>query len=225
MITVHYLNNSRAQRILFMLEEMGTPYQINVFKRVKGLAPESMKQIHPLGKSPVITDGELTIAESGAIIEYLVEKYGQAPLQVSGEPDDPAVLNYRYWMHYAEGSLAPLLVMKLIFDRIKNAKVPFFVKPVARGIVKQVTDSYLGPNLSTQLAFVNDYLAKHQYFGGDDISAADVQMLFPLEGAASQEGFGEQYPHIATYVDRLQSRPAYQRALAAGEPYAFAKKG
>lgn len=223
MITVHYLNNSRAQRILFILEEMGVPYEINLFKRVKGLAPESMKQIHPLGKSPVVTDGDLTIAESGAIIEYLVNKYGHGPLLVSGAPDDPAVLNYRYWMHYAEGSLAPLLVMKLIFDRIKNAKVPFFVKPIARGIVKQVTESYLGPNLSTQLSFVNDYLAKNEYFGGEVMTAADVQMLFPLEGAMSQGEIRETYPHIAAYVDRMQSRPAYQRALEAGEPYAFAQ--
>ena len=156
MITVHYLNNSRAQRILFMLEEMGVPYETNVFKRVDGLAPKSLKEIHPLGKSPVITDGEHTIAESGAIIDYLAKKYGRDSLLVSGEPDDPAVLNYHYWLHYAEGSITPLLVMKLIFDRIENAKVPFFVKPISRGIVNQVMSSYLGPNMGTQFAFVED---------------------------------------------------------------------
>ncbi|MEM9774339.1 MAG: glutathione S-transferase, partial [Chloroflexota bacterium] len=166
MITVHYLNNSRAQRILFMLEEMGVPYETNVFKRVGGLAPESLKEIHPLGKSPVITDGEYTIAESGAIIEYLAQKHGQDSLLISGQPNDPAVLNYRYWLHYAEGSLTPLLVMKLIFDRIENAKVPFFVKPVSRGIVNQVMSSYLGPNMSTQFDFVEDYLSTSQFFGG-----------------------------------------------------------
>ena len=224
MITVHYLNNSRAQRILFMLEEMGTPYEINVFKRVEGLAPEGMKKIHPLGKSPVITDGDNTIAESGAIVEYLATKYGQDSMVVSGEPDDPAVLNYRYWMHYAEGSLTPLLVMKLIFDRIENAKVPFFVKPISKGIVKQVMTSYLGPNLGTQFAFVEDYLGKNEFFGEDRMTAADVMMLFPLEGAMAQPAFAEKHPNMLDYVKRMQARPAYQRALEAGEPYAFTQK-
>ena len=224
MVTVHYLNNSRAQRILFMLEELGTPYEINVFKRVGGLAPDSMKKIHPLGKSPVITDGANTIAESGAIVEYLAEKYGKDSMKVDGEPDDPAVLNYHYWLHYAEGSLTPLLVIKLIFDRIENAKVPFFVKPISRGIVKQVMTTYLGPNMSTQFAFVEDYLSQNRYFGGEQLSAADVMMLFPLEGAMNQKDFAEKYPSILDYVKRMQARPAYQRALEKGEPYAFAQK-
>lgn len=224
MITVHYLNNSRAQRILFMLEEMGVPYETNVFKRVGGLAPKSLKDIHPLGKSPVITDGAHTIAESGAIVEYLAAKYGTETLLIEGAPDDPAVLNYRYWMHYAEGSLTPLLVMKLIFDRIENAKVPFFVKPISRGIVKQVMSSYLGPNMNTQFTFVETYLSKNQFFGGDQISAADIMMLFPLEGAMSQSVFAEKYPHIFDYVKRMQERSAYQKALEKGEPYAFAQK-
>lgn len=224
MITVHYLNNSRAQRILFMLEELGTPYEINIFKRVDGLAPESMKKIHPLGKSPVITDGEHTIAESGAIIEYLGEKYGKESMMVEGEPDDPAVMNHRYWMHYAEGSLTPLLVMKLIFDRIENAKVPFFVKPISKGIVNQVMTSYLGPNLNTQFAYVEDYLGNNQFFGGERMTGADVMMLFPLEGAMNQKAFAEKHPNMLDYVKRMQARPAYQRALEAGEPYAFTQK-
>ena len=223
MITDHYLNNSRAQRILFMLEEIGAEYETNVFKRVKGLAPASLKKIHPLGKSPVITDNGATIAESGAIIEYLAAKYGPQ-MMVTGEPDYPAVLNYRYWIHYAEGSLMPLLVMKLMFDQIKNAKVPFFIKPVAKGIVKQVMDRYLGPTLNSQLAFVEAHLSSHEYFGGDSMNAADVQMLFPLEGVAVQADYKNSYPNIVEYVTRLQARPSYQRALSAGEPYAFEVK-
>ncbi|MEM8858212.1 MAG: glutathione S-transferase [Chloroflexota bacterium] len=223
MIIVHYLNNSRAQRILFLLEEMGLDYETNIFKRVGGLAPEAMKKVHPLGKAPVITDGEHTIAESGAIVEYLAEKYGKESMVVDGDPDDPAVLNYRYWLHYSEGSLAPLLVMRIIFDRIENAKVPFFIKPVSKGIVSQVMKSYLGPNLKNQFDFVEEYLSNNQFFGGERFNSADIMMLFPLEGAMSRPEFAEKYPNIRDYVTRMQARPAYQRALEAGTPYAFAK--
>jgi glutathione S-transferase len=185
MIKVHYLNNSRAQRILFLLEEMGTPYQTEVFLRENGLAPTSLKNIHPLAKSPVITDGELVLTESGAIIEYLAEKYGKDTLVPAGAFDSPDMLAYKYWMHYAEGSLAPALIM--------------------------------------QLSFVDNYLSTHEWFAGGSFSAADVQIIFPLEGAARQKGASED-PHISAYVDRVQARPAYLRALDAGEPYAFANK-
>ena len=224
MIKLHYLNNSRAQRILFMLEEMGVPYETEVFKREKNLAPTSLKNIHPLGKSPVITDGNLTIAESGAIIEYLAEKYGKGTMIPEGEFDDPDVLAYKYWIHYAEGSLMPLLVMKLIFDRINNAKMPFFVKPIAKRIVGQVMTSYLAPNIDTHMGYVENHLFSQKWFAGNSFSAADVQMIFPLEASVRQEEIAEKYPNIKAYVERVHARPAYQRALAAGEPYAFATK-
>lgn len=207
-----------------MLEEMGTPYETEVFMREHNLAPPSLKKIHPLGKAPVITDGDLVIAESGAIIEYLAEKYGKETMIPAGGFDSQAVLDYKYWLHYAEGSLMPPLVMQLIFNRIKTSKMPFFVKPIAKGIVQKVEESYLGPNISTHMGFVDDYLSKNEWFAGDSISAADVQMLFPLEASVNQKGFAAQYPNIAAYVKRLQARPAYQRALDAGEPYAFAGK-
>ena len=225
MITVHYLNNSRAQRILFMLEELGIEYETNVFFRVNGLAPPNLKEIHPLGKSPVITDGDLKLAESGAIVEYLANKYGKDSLLVEGEPDDPAVLNNRYWMHYAEGSLTPPLLVNIIFNRIKHAKVPFFVKPISNRIVEQVMSSYIGPNITAHFGFVEDYLSNNEFFGGDRLTTADVMMLFPLEGAMTQKSLQEQYPKCFAYVNRMQARPSYQRALEKGEPYDFAQTG
>jgi glutathione S-transferase len=216
MLTVHHLNNSRSQRVLWLLEELGVGYQIKHYQRDRktSLAPPELKAVHPLGKSPVITDGDVTVAESGAIIEYLVEKYGQGRLAPA--PGTPAHLRYRYWMHYAEGTLMPLMVMSLIFSRVEKA--PLLVRPIARVIAGQVRRGYLGPNIESNLDFVESELAKSEWFAGAELGAADIQMSFPLEAAALRGG-GRPRPKTAAFLERIHARPAYRRALEKGGPY------
>lgn len=219
MITVHHLNNSRSQRVLWLLEELGLAYEVKRYERDPKtmLAPESLRKVHPLGKSPVITDGELTVAESGAIIEYLVERYGKGRLApAAGTPER---LRYTYWLHFAEGSAMPPLLMKLVFDRIEKGPMPFFVKPIAKAIAGKVKGSFIEPNLTRQLDYIEGELGKHAWFAGDDFSAADIQMSFPLEAAAARGGLGKSRPKLMQFLERIHQRPAYQRALERGGKY------
>ena len=212
MITVHHLNASRSQRVPWLLEELGLPYDVRLYQRdaKSMLAPPELKRIHPLGKSPVITDDGKAIAESGAIIEYIVEKYGNGKLvPPAGSPER---LRYTYWMHYAEGSAMPLMVMRLIFNFIGRQKVPFFVKPILNGIIKNVNRSFLDPQMKLHLDFIESELGKGEWFAGKEFTAADVQMSFPLEAAAARAGLGTQYPKISAFVERIRARPAYRRA-------------
>lgn len=211
MLTVHHLNNSRSQRILWLLEEMGVPYEIKHYQRDAKtmLAPPELKAIHPLGKSPVLTEGTRVVAESGAIIEYLVDHAPQ--FRPSGE----ALYEYRYWLHYAEGSLMPFLVMRLVFSQIPK-KVPFFLKPIGNGIVAAVNKGFLTPNLGTQLQVIDQHLANRTWFLGDELSGVDAQMSFPLQAAMAR--VGDNYPNIKRYVQQIEARPAYQRALRKGGP-------
>jgi len=217
MITVHHLNNSRSQRVLWLLEELGLPYEIRHYQRdaKTSLAPPELRQVHPLGKSPVITDGGLTVAESGAILEYLVDKYGGGRLKPTAEAD---LLHYRYFMHFAEGSAMPPLVMKLVFSKIKRAPMPFFVKPIAKGIADKVLSSFVQPNIDRQLAFLESELTQRPWFAGADFSAADVQMSFPVEAAAARGGM-QRYPKLKDFLARIHGRPAYKKALERGGPY------
>ena len=217
MITVHHLENSRSQRLLWLLEELEVPYQIKHYKRdaKTSLAPPELKSIHPLGKSPVVTDGDKVIAESGAIIEYLVETYGNGRLVPAAGSDE--YQRYRYWMHYAEGSLMPLLVMTLIFNRVERA--PLIVRPIAKAISAQVRKSYLGPNLDANIAFIESELGRSTWIAGDELSAADIQMSFPVEALmirATQDKTS--LPNLAAYMDRIRARPAYSRAIEKGGP-------
>lgn len=223
MVTVHHLNNSRSQRILWLLEELKVPYKVVRYERdlKTNLAPESLKSLHPLGKSPMISDDEKVIAESGCIVEYLIDKYGQVKFAINSQ--DQAYWTYKYWLHYAEGSLMPLLVMKLIFDKIKTAKQPFFVKPISKIISDKVMASYVGPNLENNLEFIENHLSQNEWFAGDKMTAADVQMVFPLEAAMARMENEIKYPLIRAYVDKIHSRPAYQIALEKGGEYAYAK--
>ena len=220
MITVHHLNNSRSQRVLWLLEELGLEYRIVHYQRDAQtmLAPPELKAVHKLGKSPVITDGDITVAETGAIIEYILETYGDARLQP--QRGTQAARQFTYWLHYAEGSLMPLLVMTLIFRRIETAPMPFFVRPVARGIVKNVRHVYLDPNIKNHVDFIEAELAQTGWFAGDQFSAADIQMSFPLEAAQSR-GALQQHGNLARFLERIHARPAYQRALEKGGPYAL----
>jgi len=218
MITVHHLNNSRSQRVLWLLEELGLPYEIKHYQRdaKTNLAPPELRQVHPLGKSPVITDDGLTVAESGAILEYLVDTYGQGRLKPTGTQD---LLHYRYYLHFAEGSAMPPLLMKLIFNKIKRAPMPFFVKPIAKGIADKVLTSFVQPNIDAQLKFLEAELAARPWFAGAEMSAADVQMSFPLEAAAARGGAMDGYPKIKAFLERIHARPAYKKALERGGPY------
>jgi glutathione S-transferase len=217
MITVHHLNNSRSQRVLWLLEELALPYEIVKYERDPRtlLAPASLHAIHPLGKSPVITDGDATLAESGAILEYLVETYGKGTLAPA--PGSPAYRDYRYFMHYAEGSLMPFLVMKLVCNKVKT-DAPFLVRPIARAIAGQVSKQFLDPNLTAHLAFLADHLGKHAFFAGDAFSAADVQMSFPIEGAVARAGGGIS-PKLTEWLAKIQARPAYRKAIEKGGEY------
>ena len=222
MITVHHLNNSRSQRVLWMLEELALPYEIKRYERDPEtmMAPASLKKVHALGKSPVITDGDLTVAESGAIIEYLANTYGRESLLP--EPGSRAWLDCSYWLHYAEGSLMPPLVMRLVFEKIRTSPMPFFIKPVAKGIVGKTNESFINPQIDTHMDFVEAHLADHEWFLGDRLSAADIQMSFPLEASVARGLVDGRRPHIVDYVRRIHARPAYQRALEKGGEYAYA---
>jgi glutathione S-transferase len=219
MITVHHLNNSRSQRILWLLEELGLPYEIKYYERDPHtlLAPASLRQVHPLGKSPVITDGELTVAESGAIIEYLVERYGNGRLAPPiGTPEH---WRYTYWLHYAEGSAMPPLLLKLIFDQIEKSPMPFFVRPIARSIVNRVKSSFIDPQITQHLDYVEAEIGKNTWFAGNEFTAADIQISFPLEAAATRAGLNESRPKLVAFLNRIHARPAYQQALKRGGTY------
>ncbi|HQR20910.1 MAG TPA: glutathione S-transferase [Burkholderiaceae bacterium] len=221
MITVHHLNNSRSQRVLWLLEELGVEYEIKKYERDPKtmLAPPELRAVHPLGKSPVITDGDLTIAESGAILEYLVERYDHGALAPA--PGTPERLRWSYWLHFAEGSAMPPLLVKLIFDRIVHSPMPFFVRPIVRTIASKVVGTVVTPNLERQWDFMESELTRSAWFAGDTFSAADIQMSFPIEAAAQRAGLDARRPKLMGWLKRIHARPAYKRALKRGGPYSF----
>ncbi|GAC1333488.1 MAG: glutathione S-transferase [Beijerinckiaceae bacterium] len=219
MIVVHHLENSRSQRVLWLLEELGLPYKIKHYARDKNtmLAPPKLRAVHPLGKSPVITDDGKTIAESGAIVEYLVDTYGQGRLRPPAGTDER--LRYTYWLHYAEGSIMPPLLIKLIFDKMASAKMPFYIKPVVRIIADKVKKGFLDRQIASHLDFMESELGKHEWFAGNNFTAADVQMSFPCEVATARGGLDERRPKLWAFVQHVHARPAYKRALEKGGPY------
>jgi len=218
MIVVHHLNNSRSQRVLWLLEELGLPYEIKHYEREpSGLAPASLRAVHPLGKSPVISDGTATIAESGAILEYLVETHGNGRL--APPAGTPERLRWRYFLHYAEGSAMPPLLLKLVFDRLDSPAVPFLVRPISRAIAQKVMKTFIRPQIETHLDFLEGELKSRPWFAGKEFSAADIQMSFPLEAAAGRAGLNQSRPKLMDFLKRIHARPAYQRALERGGPY------
>jgi glutathione S-transferase len=219
MITVHHLNNSRSQRVLWLLEELGLDYEVKRYQRDARtmLAPPELRQVHPLGKSPVISDESQVVAESGAIIEYLVDRYGHGRLRpAEGSPER---LRYTYWLHYAEGSAMPPLLLSLVFARLREAPAPFFVRPILRGIADKAMAGFVRPQLQTHLDFMEAELAKAEWFAGEEFSAADIQMSFPIEAAATRGGLAASRPRLMAFLQRIHARPAYQRALERGGPY------
>ena len=217
MIVLHHLNNSRSQRVLWLLEELGVPYEIKRYQRDAKtmLAPPELKAIHPLGKSPVITEDGMTLAESGAIVEHLAGKHGKDKL--IPKEGTPERMRYTYWMHFAEGTAMPPLLLKLIFDRIEKA--PLLIRPIARAIAKRAKSTFVQPNIDRNLDFMEAELAKSEWFAGSQFSAADVQMSFPLEAAAARGGLTRSRPRLWAFLERIHARPAYQGALEKGGKY------
>jgi glutathione S-transferase len=229
-LTVHHLETSRSQRVLWLLEELGVPYELKVYRRdaATRLAPPELKAVHPLGKSPVVTDDGETIAESGAIIEYIVEKYGS---HASGElahlqpaAGTPEHTQCRYWMHYAEGSLMNWLVMKLVFVTIPQRPMPFFAKPIARAMCAKVQDQLIDPNLRAATSFIEDHLARNRWFAGEHLTMADFQMSFGVEALLSRGAGTNPCPRLHEYQARIRSRPAYQAAEGKGGPTIMAPR-
>jgi glutathione S-transferase len=219
MIVVHHLNNSRSQRVLWLLEELGVEYEVKRYERDRAtmLAPAALRAVHPLGKSPVVTDEDRTLAESGAILEYLIERHGGGRLvPPAGSPER---LRYTYWLHYAEGSAMPPLLLKLIFDRVETGPMPFFVRPVARGIARKVKEAFIEPQLKTHLDYMEAELGKSTWFAGEELTGADIQMSFPIEAARARAGLSSSRPKLMAFLERIHARPAYARALARGGPY------
>lgn len=240
MITVHHLNNSRSQRILWLLEELDLAYEVKRYERDPETmaAPETLKHVHALGKSPVISDSVTgrTLAESGTIIEYLAERYGSVnredapllPAKAAGAEKnvstnlDAEYWDCKYWLHYAEGSLMPPLLVGLITARLRTAKMPFFVKPVASRIATQIDSTFTLPRLKQHFIFIESHLANRDWFSANHLTVADIQMSFPLEAAASRGVLTNSYPNISAFVNRVHARPGYQAALKRGGEYDFA---
>jgi glutathione S-transferase len=220
-LTVHHLENSRSQRVLWLIEELGLPYEIKHYARDKktSLAPPELAAVHPLGKSPVLSDGEVVVAETGAIVEYLLDRAGGTALRPA--PGTVERRRFTYWLHFAEGSAMPPLVMSLIFNKVRNAPMPFFAKPIARGIANKVMSGFVQPNIDRQMAYMESELTTRPWFAGEAFSAADIMMSFPLEAGASRSGLTARCPRLTDFLARIHARPAYQRALERGGPYAL----
>ncbi|MFD1694315.1 glutathione S-transferase family protein [Roseibium aestuarii] len=217
---VHYLENSRAHRILWLIEELEIPYEVVTYRRGPDMrAPRELRQIHPLGKSPVLEDGGRIIAESGAMIEYLLDVYGAAK-GLRPEPGSDALLDYRYWLHAAEGTAMPMITMKLIFTMLP-ARVPFLVRPLAKLIANGAQAQITDPQARDQMALWEETLARGRWFAGNAFSAADIAMSFPVEVAIGRFRLGEPGPATAAWLDAIRSRPSYLRALERGR-YAIA---
>ena len=219
MIVIHHLENSRSQRVLWLLEELGVPYEVKRYERDKQtmLAPPELRAIHPLGKSPIITDGDNTLAETGAIVEYLIDTYGDGRLiPPKGTPER---LRYTYWLHYAEGSAMPPLLMKLVFS-VLPARSPALVRPLVKSIAGRAQAGFIDPQIAAHLAFWEAELGKSEWFAGDQLTGADIMMSFPAEGAARRFGLDGR-PRLQAFLDRIHTRPAYVRALERGGPYAL----
>ena len=214
MLIVHHLNNSRSQRVLWLLEELAVPYEIVRYQRQPDMrAPKELRAIHPLGKSPVITDDGNTVAESGAIIEYIIDAYGNGRL--IPPPKTAERLRYVYWLHYAEGSLMPPLLLKLVFDRLPLG-TPLPMRALVRMISQRVQGRFVVPQLRLHLDYIEAELKRSEWFAGGLISGADIQMSYPLEAARARAGLDATHPRIMDYLARIRARPGYQRARERG---------
>ncbi|MEL6365664.1 MAG: glutathione S-transferase [Pseudomonadota bacterium] len=220
-ITIHHLNNSRSQRVLWLLEELGLDYEVKRYERDAEtmLAPPELKQVHPLGKSPVIEDGGRIYAETGAIVEHLIETYGEGRLVP--EKGTPAFDAYRYFLHYAEGSAMPPLLMKLVFTRMGETGGPALLRPITKAIADGALKSFVNPQLENHMRYWEGALAETGWFASGEISGADIMMSFPLEAAATRAGLDVRYPNCKAFLKRIHARPAYQKAIEVGGAYLY----
>lgn len=221
MIIVHHLNDSRSQRVLWLLEELGVPYEVRRYQRDPRtrLAPAELRAIHPLGKSPVIEDGDVRVAETGAIVEYLLERHGAGRLRPPAGTEDGR--RFTYWLHYAEGSAMPPLLLKLVFGLLP-ARSPALLKPLVRQIAAKAQSGFVDPQVKTHVAFWEAELGRSSWFAGDDFSAADIMMSFPVEAGADRGFDRADHPRLDAFLKVIHARPAYQRALKQGGPYTYA---
>ncbi len=214
MLILHHLNNSRSHRIIWLLEELGVEYEIKTYQREKNwLAPIEYKKIHPLGYSPTITDGDVTLTESGAIIEYILYKYGQNGLKPTLGTND--WIQYLFWLHFSEGTFMPVMFLKLVIATV-HKKSPFFIKPVTKKIKSIIQKAVIEPRLSAQINFIESTLATSPWLTGNQFTAADIQMAIPLIWASTDPQLMQNKPFIAAYISRLKNRPAYIRTIEKG---------
>lgn len=221
MITVHHLEDSRSQRVLWLLEELSTPYEVKRYDRdpVTRLAPEALYEVHPLGKSPAITTDDGTFAETGAIFEYILETF-DSDHTLHGPARTEARRALTYWLHYAEGSAMPLLLMKLVFQSIPE-RAPGLAKGLVRRVLSPAEVNFVNPRLAEHAVYWDNALQETGWFAGDSFSAADIMMSFPIEAAKSRINLTH-YRNVMNWLDQCQSRPAYAAALEKGGPYAYA---
>lgn len=221
MLIVHHLENSRSQRVLWLLEELELPYEVRRYARDSRtmLAPPELRAVHPLGKSPLLEDDGRVLAETGLIVEYLCDRPGGGRLAPAPGSDDR--LTWSYWLHYAEGSAMPPLLLKLVFGVLPR-RAPALLRPLVRRIAAGAEAGFVDPQLTLHMDWWERELAATGWFGGPEFSAADVMMSFPLEAAASRAGLEPGRPRCADFLRRVHARPAYRRALERGGPYAYA---
>lgn len=214
MLVLHHLENSRSQRIAWALEALGLEYAVETYQRTPDKeAPATLKRVHPLGHAPILVDGEITLAESGAILEYLAEVYDDKQVLKPESSDREAILRYRYWLHFAEGSFMSLLIIMMLFHNIPKQPMPFFVRPVAKAISDKVLKKFVDPRLKDMLSFIEDHLSQHHWFAGASVSGADIQMSFPIV-ALSQSMDLSNYPALCRWLAQVRKEPAYERATA-----------
>ena len=220
MILVHHLNDSRSQRVLWLLEELGADYEIRRYQRDPRtlLAPAELRAVHPLGKSPVIEQDGAVVAETGAIVEHLLEAFPDSGLRPAA--GTPEARRFTYWMHYAEGSAMTPLLLKLVFSQIPK-RTPPLLRPVAKGISRKVDAALIAPQIAGHMAWWEAELGRGGWFAGDSFSAADIMMSFPVEAAAARIGLGADQPNCRAILERIHARPAYRRALERGGDYAY----
>lgn len=220
MLTLHYLSDSRAQRIAWLLEETGVEYELKAHPRMdNGLAPPIFRQLHPLGKAPLLQDGERTLAESAHIVEHIIDSC--APQLRPPAEQIELARDYRYWMHFSEASFAPPLIVKHLFDVVRD-RTPFFLRPITGLVPNMISKAYLDDTLERHAAFVDEHLRGREFFVGDALSGADIMMIFPCESAAAR--YGASKPAIRDYVARMHARPAFGAAIErSGVPYRYAK--
>lgn len=221
MIIVHHLADSRSQRVLWLLEELGLAYEVRRYERDPRtrLAPPELRAIHPLGKSPVIQDGQVVVAETGAIVDYLLETHGDGRLKPPAGAEDAR--RFTYWLHYAEGSAMPPLLLKLVFSLLP-ARAPGLLRPLVKAVAAKAQAGFVDPQLRTHVAFWEAELGRRAWFAGEDFTAADIMMSFPVETGATRAFDRAAHPNLDRFLNAIHARPAYRRALERGGAYAYA---